>query len=44
MFTMWKSRPNTNMMLDEEFVTIQDKKIKLKSNLNCKSSRIYVAL
>ena len=44
MFTMWKSRPNTNMMLDEEFVTIQDKKIKLKSNLNCKSSGIYVAL
>ena len=35
---------HTNMVLDKEFVTIQDKKIKLKSNLNCKSSGIYIAL
>ena len=32
------------MVLDKEFVTIQDIKIKLKSILNCKSSGIYVAL
>ena len=32
------------MVLDKDFVTIQDKKIKLKSNLNCKISGIYVAL
>ena len=32
------------MVLDKDFVTIQYKKIKLKSNLNSKSSGIYVAL
>ena len=32
------------MVIDKKFVTIQDKKVKLKSNLNCKSSGIYVAL
>ena len=33
-----------NMVLDKEVLTIQGKTIKLKSNLNCKSFGIYVAV